>query len=1096
MPHQTIFTEKYLKIKQANFSLDQIADLTRKKEMIAEWIEGLKTGRIAATKETAIQADFLNKFFGEVLGFVYQKDKEVWHLEKEQTTQVGGKYADGALGFFRLAGGKIHSDIRAVIELKDANTDLDRPQNRKDDRRTPVEQAFSYVPKSGGKCQWVIVSNFQEIRLYHASDLSRYEKFEIAQLLDESQLTRFFFLLKKDRLIFESQDSFLDRLYKENQEAEQAISKKFYEDYKKTRIELFTHIKENNPDYDEIFLLSKTQKIIDRFIFVYFCEDVGLIPPYTFRKILDAAKSTFTMSQTKIWNEVKGLFHSIDKGNPPMDINRFNGGLFAEDQDLDNLIIKDKPIKHLIQLAEYDFESELNVNILGHIFEQSISDIEEIKAEIRGETYDVKKGKRKKEGVYYTPKYITKYIIDNTIGKLCEEKRAEFGIIDEEYTKGRRNRRKLTIKKLDENLQAYREWLLNITICDPACGSGAFLNQALEFLIEEHAYLDDLHAQIFGSSIVFSAVSDHILENNLFGIDINEESAEIAKLSLWLRTAQRGRKLTSLNNNIKCGNSLIDEPQVSGDKAFKWHEEFPAVFAKGGFDVVLGNPPYLRVQGLREHFEKESAYYEERYVSATGRFDIYVLFIERAYGMISSTGKIGFILPHKFMVSEFGKGIRKFLVNNKAVETIVHFGSEMVFEDVSTYTCILIMSKYNKQLAFKEIKPQYLFTSFEFDKMDVETLTDDKWNLQSDAIAKVMAKLKKQKYTLKDLFEWISQGVVSVGDDIFLMQGTINGNKFVGYSEKTGTEIELEADLMKPLLKGEDVKRYAQLEANYYVLYPHYEKAGKTVPYEEDEFKRRFPLAYNYFLPYKEELTKKKIRYKTNPKYWYSLHRSREVSLFEQKEKIITPEISLGTNMAYDTQQLYHNTKCYSLIKKTEIDADYKYLLAILNSPVMWFFLNTTGYVLRGGFFTFKTKYLEPFPVPLIGKDLQQPFIEKVDEIIQRTATLERQQKQFTDLLQNKFDIEKLSKKLQHWYNLNFKEFLKEMEKVKVKLSISTEAEWMSYFNEQQHQVQELKFKINRINKEIDQMVYELYELTVDEIQVVEGSNSSVLQVT
>src|SRR5690606_8444402 len=178
-------------------------------------------------------------------------------------------------------------------------------------------------------------------------------------------------------------------------------------------------------------------------------------------------------------------------------------------------------------------------------------------AQLEGQEVDKSKSKRKKDGVFYTPKYITKYIVDNTVGKLCEEKKAELGIVDEEYAKGRRNRKKDIIKRLDENLQGYRNWLLHITICDPACGSGAFLNQALEFLMEEHRYIDELESQLLGHDFEFPGVENHILEKNIFGVDINEESVEIAKLSLWLRTAQRGRKLTLLNNNIKCGNSLI-----------------------------------------------------------------------------------------------------------------------------------------------------------------------------------------------------------------------------------------------------------------------------------------------------------------------------------------------------------------------------------------------------------------------------------------------------------------------------------------------------------------------------------------------------------
>ena len=229
--------------------------------------------------------------------------------------------------------------------------------------------------------------------------------------------------------------------------------------------------------------------------------------------------------------------------------------------------------------------------------------------------------------------------------------------------------------------------------------------------------------------------------------------------------------------------------------------------------------------------------------------------------------------------------------------------------------------------------------------------------MQNQQGVSLFEKLNSQPYKAKDVFENISQGIVSVGDDIFIMQGQIIGSKFIGYSEKNGATVELESQIMKPILKGDDVKKYLSLSAKFYVIYPHYEKDGKTIPYEEDELKRSFPLAYSYFLPFKDELIKKKIRYKTNPRCWYSLHRSREVSLFEQ-EKLVTPEISLGTNMSIDFESIYHNTQVYSFIKRRDIKVEYKFLLAILNSNLLWYYLKNTGNILRGGFLDRKSTRL------------------------------------------------------------------------------------------------------------------------------------------
>ena len=352
---------------------------------------------------------------------------------------------------------------------------------------------------------------------------------------------------------------------------------------------------ELNPEYDALELFKKSQKLLDRLLFLFFGEDRGLLPPNSVRLILEDWKAIRDRDEdVPLYSRFKKYFGYLNTGfkGKRYDVFAYNGGLFKPDEVLDTILIDDKLLyKHSLKLSEYDFASEVDVNILGHIFENSLNELDEVKAQLEGQEIDRSKTKRKKDGVFYTPKYITKYIVENTVGKLCEEKKTEIGVIEEEYftDKKRQQRTKLhLLEKLDE----YRAWLHQLTIVDPACGSGAFLNEALNFLIAEHQYVDELEAKLTGSSIAFTYHSESILENNLFGVDLNEESVEIAKLSLWLRTAEPNRKLNSLNNNIKCGNSLIDDPEVAGDKAFNWQQEFPQVFERGGFDVVIGNPPY------------------------------------------------------------------------------------------------------------------------------------------------------------------------------------------------------------------------------------------------------------------------------------------------------------------------------------------------------------------------------------------------------------------------------------------------------------------------------------------------------------------------
>ena len=210
--------------------------------------------------------------------------------------------------------------------------------------------------------------------------------------------------------------------------------------------------------------------------------------------------------------------------------------MFAPDDVLDQLIIDDDVLKDdLLKLSQYDFNTDVDVNILGHIFEHSLNEVDDVEAELRGEQLDKTKSKRKKDGVFYTPKYITKYIVDNTLGKLCSEKKSELKldidifIDDFQKTDGKLNEKG---KDLFERLNTYKSWLLTVKVCDPACGSGAFLNQALSFFIEEHKFVDDLIAELTNSPLRLFDTDLQILENNIYGVDINEESVEIAKLSL------------------------------------------------------------------------------------------------------------------------------------------------------------------------------------------------------------------------------------------------------------------------------------------------------------------------------------------------------------------------------------------------------------------------------------------------------------------------------------------------------------------------------------------------------------------------------------
>ncbi len=1029
-------------------------------------------------KEEQFQEGFLRELFVNVLDYTINPSPN-YNLTTELKNEVGSKKADGAI--------LIDDKVIGVIELKDHKTpDLASIEN----------QAFGYKSKHKDT-RLVIISNFEKLRLY-IDNAVEYREWDIFHMTQD-EFRELYLCLAWTQV----ERGIALQMKEESVSSEDQITNALYKDYSQFKRVLFADIVAQNPYHEEnrwatddkqwqLLLFKKTQKLLDRLLFIFFAEDCDLLPPNSMVKIIDQWEQLKDMdAYVPFYDRVKKYFGYMNTGyqGKKYEIFAYNGGLFKPDEVLDSIKITDELlVEHTRRLSAYDFESDVDVNILGHIFENSLSEIEEVTQQINsGQTPHT--SKRKQDGVFYTPQYITKYIVENTVGRLCAEKKQELHIVEDEYFSDQR-RQLQTKKRLLQQLQQYRKWLLEITILDPACGSGAFLNAALQFLMAEHKHLDEMEAKVAGSAIVFQDVENSILEHNLYGVDINEESVEIAQLALWLRTAKPHRKLNSLNENIKCGNSLISDPAIAGEKAFNWQEQFPKVFEKGGFDVVIGNPPYLRVQGLRESHQKESVFYEHNYVSATGRFDFYVLFIEKGFSLLNKNGVLSFILPHKFINADFGVGIRNFIYDNKALNNLVSFGAEQVFSDASVYTCIIGLSYGNSVFHYAKVKPLELQEASDtHTEISIDNLADTtRWSFQSSEDSNVIAKINKQPLLFKAITKACSQGTVSMGDDIYMLKGKIEGNYFIGYSEQIQQHIKLEKDIMRPILKGDDVKRYAPLENSYWLIYPHHFVNGKTIPYEESEMKEQFPLTYEYLLPFKSDLVDKKIRYKTNEKYWYALHRSREITMFETP-KIITAEISFGCNMTYDTKNLYHNTKCYTILFNDVYVRFTQAYLTILNSRILWYYLSQTGYTLRGGFFCFKTKYLEPFHLPDLtspeNKDIAESLSDFADTMLSLNSQLQDKRSRFLHRLSDNLEGVKITTALQTFDTMDFKGFVAELKKQKIKLSLSQQDEWEEYFNKRVVECRELSAQIKATDEEIDNRVFDLYGLTEEERRII-----------
>ncbi|MBT6688054.1 MAG: N-6 DNA methylase [Bacteroidetes bacterium] len=1193
---------------------------------------------IRNSKEEQFQEGFLRELFVNILGYTLNPEPN-FNLTTELKNISNSKKADGAI----LKG----KEATAIIELKGTNTtDLDKIET----------QAFGYK-NHHPKCIYVITSNFEKLRFYiqNAVDHIDFDLFK----LTKDQFALMWLCLAKDNLLNDLPLKIKDSSVLQ----EKTITKKLYADYSKFRNDLFENIKQNNPEKDKLLVFKKVQKLLDRFLFIFFAEDRQLLPPNSISEIIKQWKQQADWGDdVRLYDRYTKYFHLLNTGwkGKKHEIFAYNGGLFAPDDVLDSLKIDDDVLdQNTLTLSGYNFNPELidnskhenviDVNILGHIFEHSLSEIENVQAEIAATSEHAPMSKqetvskRKKDGIFYTPKYITKYIVENTLGKLCNEKRTELQIIDEDFAKGRKNRKKDTIKSLIKKLDDYRSWLLTLTILDPACGSGAFLNQALEFLIIEHQKIDELRAQLLGGGLVFSDITTDILEKNIYGVDLNEESVEIAKLSLWLRTAQKGRKLNTLSNNIKCGNSLIDDPKIAGDKAFNWQNEFSNIFKKkekkawhittathnsrysqrmfdnyvklgepvwlsekeeiivtetiaeiaekdklnivdynicgdhahillvcekeelpkivqkikamsaracniamgrtiprtsehatihpdkdipatlehapahsagktvengehaphrgktqfhlwtkkfnqneitsteqfdntiayiknnrqkhqlpenkelqtlidkiccthnhafrteytGGFDVVIGNPPYVQSHSISES-EKEFIYKEFKTVEY--QINTYGVFVEQFIKLLKINSFYSLIIPNYWLSTKFDRLLRKnVFIENHAIEVI---NTYEVFESATVDTLILTGQKV------KNTNPK---TSFYSISKNCKTIEE-----------------RLNAINLR-IWEYSEEKQFANGDE----ENTISFNKELKLSgNRTLGEFFSMFQGMKPYEKGKGNPPQTREMMNEKVYH------SKT---KIDE--TYFPLLgakhiHRHFLvPFTEYI-----------KYGKNLAAPRKPEIFEGERILINRILSKNKIDGILLSETYiNNTDVFNLIPLEKNVISIKVLYALVVSKLCaTYFKRANVNLNRNAFPKINVNTLEAFPIPEILPEIQTQIELQINTIISKTLEFQKRKSKFIELVKDNLAITIISKKTDAFYDFDFKSFLSELKKQKVTLSLSDQSEWKDFFESTKSEINQIQSEIEKTDKEIDQMVYELYSLSDEEIKIIE----------
>ncbi|MBM4042651.1 MAG: restriction endonuclease subunit M [Planctomycetes bacterium] len=568
-----------------------------------------------------------------------------------------------------------------------------------------------------------------------------------------------------------------------------------------------------------------------------------------------------------------------------------------------------------------------------------------------------------------------------------------------------------------------------LRILDPACGSGSFLLGAYQYLLDWHlawytahdpekwakghspalyqvsgppSPLPNLQSEICNlqsSWRLTLAERRRILLNSIFGVDIDAQAVEVTKLSLLLKVLEGAsreviesqlklfheRALPDLASNVKCGNSLIGPDFYNGQQGtlfddeeryrindFDWHKGFPTAMKAGGFDAILGNPPYVRIQTLRQWAPEEAEYYRRRYTAARkGNYDLYVVFVERALSLLSPHGRLGFILPHKFFNSKYGEPLRTHIATGRHLAEIVHFGSQQVFRGATTYTCLLLL-----EMAAR--------TRCDFTRVDdieswrekgtaakgtiaLGALTGAEWNFVVGPEAELYERLLAQPVTLGQIAD-IFVGIQTSADDVFIMELVEARRRTVVLrSRALARRWEFETGIVRPVVSGTDIGRYAPLPRRQYTLFPYSVRREAPTLMSLRYLEGRYPRAAEYLV-----LNKKRLQEREDGKFkrgdWHRFGRNQNVGI-QGRVKICVPRLVETLHATYDADgsRVLDNVDVGGVTLKEPYQAQgLLSILALLNSRLLRWYFPCVSAPFRGGWRSANRQFLSRLPIRLI----------------------------------------------------------------------------------------------------------------------------------
>ncbi len=818
------------------------------------------------------------------------------------------------------------------LEAKALKADLDNPRW--------AEQTINYAWHKG--VVWAVLSDFEALKVFNAELLTTSPQESLLfELKWMDYVDRFdqLYLLSKEALLENRLDQEAERWHKKKTKI--PVNERLLQDMMTWRRLLATSIRRSHPKLSDEELDEAIQRILDRLIFIRTCEDRG-IEPAVLQPIIREWRSN-----------LKKIFRNFDSG--------YNSQIFAphlcEDLSIETEVLEEI-INGLYETKDrsirYDF-SAIDADVLGSMYEQYLGHI--LKKTPKRAIVHEKHQHRKEMGIYYTPKYIVDYIVKNTVGALLKEK-------------------------------SYQE-AVNLKILDPACGSGSFLIRAFE---EMDSYLKEKRSQKGEEFDYFRRME--ILNRNLYGVDLDRQAVEIAQLNLLIKAVE-GRQLLPVLKNIRQGNSLIsgDEDELKKyfgkdwqqKHPFNWEKEFPEVFKDGGFDVVIGNPPYVRQEGLGD----DKDFFENLYQVYAGTADLYSYFIERGMNLLREGGVYGIIVANKWLRANYGAPLRRWLKGWR-VKEIVDFGDLPVFESATTYPCLLFVTKAKPIKEFVSAKIDTLgfndlgeYISKKRYKVDQSTLSDKGWSLADSTTDNLLSKLKSTGIPLVEYVKGkIYRGILTGLNKAFVIDAETR-NRLIKEDPKS-------KELIKPFLVGADIKRYETLSPERFLIFA---RRGINI--------KQYPAVERYLSNFRKQLTpmpknwdeKKSGKWqgrKPGAYEWYEIQDT--IGYYEEfeKNKIIYPNICKRPEFTFDNFGFYTNQKCFIIP-----EAD-KYLLGLLNSSVTFFLFRSILPKLRGDFYEPSYVYFKDFPIRTIDlnnkddKAIHDRFVKLVDSMLDLNKQLQK----------------------------------------------------------------------------------------------------------